>query len=395
MTFKVWELSEGEKHFAIRCTDEAGLVSGLSNPLSIDPGEGILLVEPGLTPITGTPNDTYTYEVTYVHPDTPTVHEVFINGMAHEMSAVQTNGGETIYRYQTNLPAAVDHTYYFHFAVEDPETPDAYTSSTIGPSVGSVYFDMGSSATTDTLETGYDPGHNPDEWQHRVVLADSLIAAVTEVTQSEWTALGFANPSQFQGPNRPVDSITWLQAVEYCNALSTSDGLTPAYVISGQQVDWNRDADGWRLPTEAEWEWLARADSQSSFALGTLTAWVCNMDPVLDDLGWYCGSNFADFPSTSDVAQKTANGFGLYDMHGNVMEWCWDWFGDYQLGDPDGDGVVVDPTGPDYGTQRVVRGGSWYSPSEDCRSARRSARYPDSAEDVVGMRVVRTQFNSR
>ncbi len=79
-------------------------------------------------------------------------------------------------------------------------------------------------------------------------------------------------------------------------------------------------------------------------------------------------------------------------MHGNIWEWCWDWFGDYRVGDVDGDGVVLDPRGANTGTRRVVRGGSWYGSSEDCRSAKRESRSPDSAEDVVGLRVVRTIF---
>ena len=192
-----------------------------------------------------------------------------------------------------------------------------------------------------------------------------------------------------------METLTWLQAVQYCNALSLNDGLTAAYDIDGQQVDWNREADGWRLPTEAEWEWLCRAGSTTAFALGPLTERVCNVDPVLDSMGWYCGSTFPGVPSTSNVGQKAANNKGLYDMHGNVWEWCWDWFGDYRVGDLDGDGVVLDPVGAAGGTQRVVRGGSWFVGSEDCRSAKRGSHYPDTAENVVGMRVVRTIFSSK
>jgi len=222
-----------------------------------------------------------------------------------------------------------------------------------------------------------------------------MIAAATEVTQSEWTALGMANPSQFIGPDLPVESVTWLQAVQYCNALSVNDGLTAAYDISGQQVDWNRSADGWRLPTEAEWEWLCRAESATTFANGPLTGRVCNVDPNLDAMGWYCGSDFEGVPGTKNVGMKASNDQGLYDMHGNVWEWCWDWFGDYRSEDPEGDGVIFDPVGSAGGTQRVVRGGSWYGGSEDCRSAKRGSRYPDSADNVVGLRVVRTDFTSK
>jgi len=394
MSFKVWELDAGEKHFALRCTDNAGLVSSLSNPASLMPGEGILLVDPSLDPNSGTPNDTYTYEVTFVHPDDATVHEVVIDGIGHEMSAVETNAGETLFRFQTQLPGG-EHNYSFHFAVADPEVPEAVTPTTGSPVVGSIDFVMGSSATADTTDAAFEPGRSANEWQHTVVFSYNMIAAATEVTQSEWTALGMANPSQFVGPDLPVESVTWLQAVQYCNALSVNDGLTAAYDISGQHVDWNRSADGWRLPTEAEWEWLCRAESATTFANGPLIGRVCNVDPNLDAMGWYCGSDFEGVPGTKNVGMKAPNNQGLYDMHGNVWEWCWDWFGDYRVEDPDGDGVIFDPVGAPGGTQRVVRGGSWYGGSEDCRSANRGSRYPDSADNVVGLRVVRTDFTSK
>jgi sulfatase modifying factor 1 len=394
MDLRVAGLNPVEKHFAIRCTDNAGLVSKLSNPVSTIPGEGILLINAGLDLQAGRTSDTFTYEVTFFHPDESTVHEVVIDGTAHIMSAIENNDGEILFRYQTQL-AKGEHTYSFHFAVADQEVPEATTPTVIGPTVGSIVFVMGSSATTDTTDVAYEPGRNPDEGQHTVVFIDSLVAAVTEVTQSEWAALGLSDPSDFDGPDRPVDSLTWLQAVQYCNALSVDDGRTAAYDINGQQVSWNRSADGWRLPTEAEWEWLCRSGSASAFALGDLTGRVCNFDPVLDIMGWYCGSTFVGGPATSDVSQKTPNNNGLYDMHGNVWEWCWDWFGDYRVVDQDGDGVVLDPVGAGGGTQRVVRGGSWYGGSEDCRSANREARYPDTAENVVGLRVVRTIFTSK
>ena len=394
MSFVVTDLPTEVKHFAIRCTDNAGLVSNLSNPVSTSPGEGILLTDAGLDLQGGTTSDTYTYEVTFVYPDVPTVFEVVIDGTGHAMNVVETKTGEALYRYQTQLQAGA-HDYSFHFAVADPDVPDATTTSASGPVVGSIVFVMGSSDTDNPSDPAYEPGRDIDEWQHTVVFTDSLVAAVTEVTQSEWEDLDLSDPSGFDGDDRPVESLTWLQAVQYCNALSVDDGRTAAYDIDGQQVSWNRSADGWRLPTEAEWEWLCRAGSTTTFALGPLTGRVCNVDPVLDMMGWYCGSTFAGDPSTSEVSQKTPNSYELYDMHGNVWEWCWDWFADYRVGDQDGDGVVLDPLGPNGGTQRVVRGGSWYGGSEDCRSANRGSRFPDSAENVVGLRVVRTIFTSK
>lgn len=395
MFFKVWELEEGEKHFALRCSDDAGLVSGLSNPVGLLPGDGLLLDDPSLGPQSGTPSDIFTYELTLVYPEAPTVHQVVVNGTAHDMSPVETNGHETLFRYQGQFQESGDHNYFFHFAVADPEIPDITTPITIGPTVASIFSEMGSSATTDPDTTAYEPGRDPDEWQHTAAFAFSLTAGETEVTQGEWEDRGLTNNSFFPGENRPVENITWFEAVEYCNALSVHEDRTPAYNISGYQVDWNRMADGWRLPTEAEWEWLCRGDSLTTFAGGPMSGRVCSPDSVLLEMGWYCGSDFDGIPGTNDVGMKAPNSFGLYDMHGNVWEWCWDWYGDYHIEDPDGDGVIFDPVGPSGGTQRVVRGGSWYGGSEDCRSANRGSRYPDSAENVVGLRVVRTNFISQ
>ncbi len=274
--------------------------------------------------------------------------------------------------------------------------PAETTEPVNGPVVGTIVFTMGSSDVEDHLDPAYEPGRETDEWQHTVVFSDSLVSAVAEVNQSEWTDLGLTNPSHFTSSgDLPVESMTWLQAIEYCNALSAEDGYSEAYNINGQEVAWDNTADGWRLPTEAEWEWLCRAGSATTFAGGALTGRVCNDDPVLNAMGWYCGSDFAGDPGTRDVQQKNPNSRGLYDMHGNVWEWCWDWYGDYRIADEDADGVVLDPTGAVSGFQRVARGGSWYGGSEDCRSANRGARYPDSADDVVGMRVVRTIFTSK
>ncbi len=393
-TFVVDELSAGEKFFALRFTDDAELVSNLGNTVSAVPGDGILLLDPSLDIQGGTVSETYTYQVTFIYPADPTVHQVIIDGTGYDMIPVETKAGETLFRYQTQLDPG-SHNYSFHFEVDNPDVPPATTTQANGPVVGSIVFTMGSSDTDQTADPAYEPGRDPDEWQHTVVFSDSLVSAVAEVTQSDWVALGLSDPSNFDGDDHPVDSLTWLQAIQYCNALSVADGMNEAYTVDDQLVSWDQMADGWRLPTEAEWEWLCRGGSTSTFAGGSLTGRVCNQDPVLDAMGWYCGSTFPEDPSTSEVMQKTANSRGLHDMHGNVWEWCWDWYGDYRITDEDGDGVVLNPLGATSGFQRVLRGGSWYGGSEDCRSANREARYPDSADDVVGMRVVRTIFSSQ
>jgi len=394
MNFVVTGMPPQEKHFAVRFFDNEGQASKLSNPANATPGDAIVLFEPSLNMQQGNNQTNFNYEVTYYFPTPPTVHTVVIDGTPYDMTPVEDKSDDTLFTFQTTLPLGF-HSYYFHFESSDPEVPAITTEEVDGPIVGAIMFNMGSSNTSEPSSPDFEPGRDPDEWQHMVVFNDSLIAATTEVTQAQWAAMGLDNPSHFIGENLPVESITWLQAIEYCNALSTSDGLTPAYVIDGQSVSWETTNDGWRLPTEAEWEWLCRGGSTTTLAGGPLEGLVCSDDPVLNSMGWYCGSTFTGFPSTNEVMQKQPNSRGLYDMHGNVWEWCWDWYGDYRLGDDNGDGVVPDPMGAFTGTQRVLRGGSWYGGSEDCRSANRSARYPDSVDDVVGMRVVRTIFSSK
>jgi formylglycine-generating enzyme required for sulfatase activity len=165
----------------------------------------------------------------------------------------------------------------------------------------------------------------------------------------------------------------------------------PAYNTDNLPVvSWNQEADGWRLPTEAEWEYLCRARSTTAFANGDITIELSqdeqgNPDPNLDRIGWYHGNANHSLHTVSEVSQaKEANSFGLYDMHGNVAEWCWDYYGPYPTG------TVFDPTGPETGELRVIRGGHWDAHARDCRSAARGYHYPNSGDDYLGFRVVRT-----
>ncbi len=373
-----------EQHFAVRLRDAAGNLGGLPGDAVAAPGEGIVLLDGGVDVAGGTTDQTFTFAVTYVFGAAPTVHDVLIDGEAFAMTAVGPAGTGTRYQHSAVLGAG-DHAFSFRFAVDDPEVPAAETGETFGPVVGRLAFSMGSPEG--------ELGRDGDEWRHTVVLSDSLTGGLYEVTQQQWADLGLGAPSHFTGADLPVESITWHDAVAFCNALSAADGLDPAYAVDGEAVTWDRGADGWRLPTEAEWEWLSRAGSTTSLPGGDLTALVCNDDPVLGPMAWYCGS-FAEgeTPGTRAAGQKQAGPRGAYDLAGNVAEWCWDLYGDYRLLDADGDGVVRDPAGAAAGAERVVRGGSWYGGAEDCRSAARARRYPDSADDTVGLRVVRTIF---
>ncbi len=197
-------------------------------------------------------------------------------------------------------------------------------------------FTMGSPNS----EEGRSDSESP---QTRVTLIKGYWLGKTEVTQGQWEALMGSNPSNFKGADRPVEQVSWTEAMEFCRELTQREGS------AGRLPD----AYAYTLPTEAQWEYACRAGTTGPFAgSGNLNA-----------MGW-CWSNSGG--QTHSVAQKQPNAWGLYDMHGNVWEWCRDWYGDYP------GGSVRDPTGPASGSHRVYRGGSWGGLPLRCRSAYRS-----------------------
>jgi formylglycine-generating enzyme required for sulfatase activity len=296
----------------------------------------------------------------------------------YELELVESTVLGDRYRVETTIPGG-EHTTVFKFT--SAGSPPVETAPITGPVVSAIAFTMGSPEE--------ELGRDPDESLHEVGLPYLLIAEPHEVTQAEWNQVMDFDPSNFDGDDLPVEGVEWLDAIRYCNLRSQADGRTPAYdpfdPTTVGEVTWNRAADGWRLPTEAEWEYLCRAGTSAAFHNDEdLTALVCNYDPALDAIGWYCGNAGT---STHPVESKMANDFGLYDMSGNVKEWCWDWYTEDLGTEP-----VLDAGGPESGVFKVVRGGSWYYASQECRSAARDARAPDSADDTIGLRVVRTDF---
>ncbi|MBP6875735.1 MAG: formylglycine-generating enzyme family protein [Candidatus Eisenbacteria bacterium] len=231
-----------------------------------------------------------------------------------------------------------------------------------------------------------------DETQHEVTLTRGFYVSTTEVTQAEWQATMGWDDSYFDGADRPVETITWFDAVQYCNERSADEGLAAAYTITGATYDghhitggtvtWNQDANGYRLLTEAEWEYACRAGSASAFCNGGISQCYCGSEPNLGLVGWYCGNSSNQ---THDVAQKAPNAWGLYDMHGNVWEWCWDWYASYG-------GSATDPVGPGSGSARVDRGGSWDDIARYCRSAYRGYYTPSHRDYYIGLRLARTAF---
>jgi len=204
--------------------------------------------------------------------------------------------------------------------------------------------------------------------QHNVKISKGFWMGQTEVTQAQYKAVMGTNPSHFKGDNNPVENVSWDNATEFCRKLSQKEGNT------------------YRLPTEAEWEYACRAGTTTPFNTGqTISTDQANYD---GDYVYGNGRKGTDRGKTTEVGSFSPNAFGLYDMHGNVYEWCQDWYDeDYYSNSPS-----VDPQGPNTGEYRVLRGGSWYNYPRGCRSANRYRLTPDGTNDGSGFRVVVLDF---
>ena len=209
-----------------------------------------------------------------------------------------------------------------------------------------------------------------------------------EVTQAEYSAMMGQNPSQYYGDNKPVETVTWYDAVEYCNRRSKKEGLTPCYKIDKSKEDpnnhneydqqrwlvtWDRSANGYRLPTDSEWEWAAKGGEKSK-------KYTYSGSNKLADVAWFYENSEN---TTNDVKTKRPNELGIYDMSGNVWEWCWDWYED----NPKKSGK--DYAGASSGEYRVTRGGCWSVVPTECKVTNRNNDMPDEADDLLGFRVVR------
>ena len=211
-----------------------------------------------------------------------------------------------------------------------------------------------------------EPGRYSDEGpQHQVTLTKAFYMQTTEVTQAQWGAVMGSNPSSFSGcPTCPIEEISWNDVQDYITQMNS------------------RGEGTYSLPTEAQWEYSARAGSTTAFSNGGIIETGCGYDPNLDAIGWYC---FNSDSETHPVAQKSPNAWGLYDMSGNVYEWCQDWFSSSYYTSS----AVTDPTGPSSGSYRVKRGGSWSTHARGCRSAFRYYFPPDLRYHLIGFRLLR------
>jgi formylglycine-generating enzyme required for sulfatase activity len=265
------------------------------------------------------------------------------------------------------------------------------------------------------------PDHGEDDYiegnwegpKHQVTLTRGFYIGKYQVTQEQWEEVMGSenNPSYFDGSvgkepaegevqgKRPVENVNWFDAIVFCNKLSIMEKLSPAYKINGSTDpdDWGNipthiyhhentelwnstieivaNSKGYRLPTEAQWEYACRAGTTKDYSYGS-------DDPsaTVGNIAWYYGNSGN---KTHEVGKKSPNPWGLYDMHGNVWEWCWDWYSDYP------ETAVTDPSGPSSGTYRVYRGGSWGLSAVHARSSDRFHFEPTGISETVGFRLVR------
>jgi formylglycine-generating enzyme required for sulfatase activity len=219
---------------------------------------------------------------------------------------------------------------------------------------------------------------------HKAIVTGFLMSKY-EVTQEQYLTVTGSDPSTFKESNHPVEKVTWYDALEFCNWLSEREWLqkvytitdrTPAtgYPITNATVTMDMTKNGYRLPTEAEWEYAARGGN------GSPGSYIYSGSNTLDTVAWYIGNSGN---RTHAVGTKTVNELGLFDMSGNVQEWCWDRYAIYVSGDQ------TDPAGPSSGVNRVVRGGYWLDNAVNCRSADRHSTSPGDRNNAKGFRIVR------
>jgi formylglycine-generating enzyme required for sulfatase activity len=223
-----------------------------------------------------------------------------------------------------------------------------------------------------TFQMGSERGLNNELPIHSVTLTRDFLISKYEIDQRTYEIVIGENNSSEINRFYPADNISWMEAIQFCNKLSEMDELDPSYTINGEDVTFDYSANGYRLPTEAEWEYTCRAGSDALFA----------GNGVLLDMGWFNGNSGY---KEHKPGGKLANDWDIFDMHGNVWEWCWDFDQyDYYSSSPG-----TDPTGPATGDTRIIRGGCCLDGENYCRSSNRT--FFESGEKRCGIRLVKNK----
>lgn len=222
-----------------------------------------------------------------------------------------------------------------------------------------------------TFEMGGNQEGTMDKPVHKVDVS-SFYMSKYEVTNKEYKKYKPSHSGYWSNDDYPVETVSWYDAVDYCNWRSVKEGFEKCYSGGGYSTVLDISKNGYRLPTEAEWEYACRAGTTTKYY------WGDDMD------GNYCWHKSNSWNKIHPIGQKKPNGFDLYDMSGNVSEWCWDWCDYYE------EKSVNNPVGPSTGTTRVFRGGSWFCSLISCESEVRSSTFPTETDDYIGFRVVRS-----
>jgi formylglycine-generating enzyme required for sulfatase activity len=233
-----------------------------------------------------------------------------------------------------------------------------------------------------SFKMGSDKGEDDEKPAHDVTLAGFYMDRY-EVTQKAYESLMGTNPAKFKDPQKPVERTSWLSAIKFCNMRSMKEKLEPCYNL--QTAECNFSASGYRLPTEAEWEFACRAGTAGDYSFGD------NPTELAANAWLKTNSN----QTTHPVGQKPANPWGLFDMYGNAAEWCNDRYSDKEYANKTSD----NPRGPTTGNTRVLRGGSWRGGPDSCRSSARASETPGLADacfgsEAYGFRCVRSAVDS-
>ncbi len=229
------------------------------------------------------------------------------------------------------------------------------------------------SVTATEFLMGSESGLDDEKPTHTVILNKELLVSIYEINQDIYEDVCDTNPATIKGGLLPVYNIDWIDAINFCNKLSDLKGLNKCYDISNNIVKFDTTANGYRLPTEAEWEYLCKAGTLGDFNV---------KDKNINEIAWF---NINSGYNLKEIGKLLPNDFGLYDMHGNVWEWCWDFYSANSYSNA----TKYNPLGPANGQYRVLRGGSYLSGSNEIRSSSRTQ--PTDKKSQSGIRLVKNK----